>query len=601
MLSSEKVMQTFRIPRELGDAPGSRKPRGRGWTSPRSSSEVLHGYVTDFGLPYAASASLERGPQGARAGPGPVPAASALPRAAWKSARRAPASTRPTRTGRDADDGLGHRGAPLGARHRVRLGAPRSAARSAARARSPTSTCAAPRAASRARAACSGSHSTCGSGTRRRCSHAAALQAWPGLVRLVLRERPARHPDHAVPRPRGRRARRPAVGARCRQSRSRSRADRDADGRAAAPPAFRRGGGRGGAAEPRHGRLPPLRRPATWSACSRRTSAASTSGSRSRDSAPSTWTATSRAAAPRAPPTRPSSKELGRPPQVAPARHPRRPLARARRRGHPDRVLARVRAAEARAHRRTSSRSSSPSSSRTAPRASRSSSRRPRAGARPSCARRADVGEGLTTVLLQGDEAEDPLPHRPDREPARSSSLLEYALEHAKGTGDALFRPWGNVRRDLADACERGEDRALLARTTSAAPSRAGRSRPACRSCPIAQAMGHKDTRMLERVYGRQTPEQLAALMARAMGLPSAHPRRRAVAAFVAATLESAGSGGPDGPRPTPTRATAAAPKSSEAQQTLQSGWALDVGRDGVPGPGIEPGTRGFSVPCSTI
>jgi hypothetical protein len=38
-------------------------------------------------------------------------------------------------------------------------------------------------------------------------------------------------------------------------------------------------------------------------------------------------------------------------------------------------------------------------------------------------------------------------------------------------------------------------------------------------SCAVAQAMGHKDTRMLERVYGRQTPEQLAALMARAMGL----------------------------------------------------------------------------------
>ena len=34
---------------------------------------------------------------------------------------------------------------------------------------------------------------------------------------------------------------------------------------------------------------------------------------------------------------------------------------------------------------------------------------------------------------------------------------------------------------------------------------------------PIAQAMD-KDTRMLERVYGRQTSEQLAALMARAMG-----------------------------------------------------------------------------------
>ncbi len=41
---------------------------------------------------------------------------------------------------------------------------------------------------------------------------------------------------------------------------------------------------------------------------------------------------------------------------------------------------------------------------------------------------------------------------------------------------------------------------------------------------PIAQAMGHKDTRMLERVYGRQTPEQQSAIMARAMGLPPPHP-----------------------------------------------------------------------------
>ena len=32
---------------------------------------------------------------------------------------------------------------------------------------------------------------------------------------------------------------------------------------------------------------------------------------------------------------------------------------------------------------------------------------------------------------------------------------------------------------------------------------------------------------MLERVYGRQTPEQLAALMARAMGLTSAPNRAR--------------------------------------------------------------------------
>jgi integrase len=98
-------------------------------------------------------------------------------------------------------------------------------------------------------------------------------------------------------------------------------------------------------------------------------------------------------------------------------------------------------------------------------------------------------------------------------------SLLAYALEHAKGTGDALFQPWGNVRRDLADACEEAKIERCspndLCRTFASWQVEAG-----VPLFPIAQAMGHKDTRMLERVYGRRTPEQLAAIMARAMGLP---------------------------------------------------------------------------------
>ena len=102
-------------------------------------------------------------------------------------------------------------------------------------------------------------------------------------------------------------------------------------------------------------------------------------------------------------------------------------------------------------------------------------------------------------------------------------SLLAYALEHAKGEGDALFQPWGNVRRDLADACEEAKIERCspndLRRTFASWQVEAG-----VPLFPIAQAMGHKDTRMLERVYGRQTPEQLAALMARAMGLPPPHP-----------------------------------------------------------------------------
>jgi hypothetical protein len=121
------------------------------------------------------------------------------------------------------------------------------------------------------------------------------------------------------------------------------------------------------------------------------------------------------------------------------------------------------------------------------------------------------VGEGLSTVLLRGTKRKNRFRTVPIVSPAQQS-LLAYALEHAKGAGDALFQPWGNARRDLAERSP-PHVRELAGRGGRAAlPDR-------------AQAMGHKDTRMLERVYGRQTPDQLAALMARAMGLPPPSPR----------------------------------------------------------------------------
>ena len=62
------------------------------------------------------------------------------------------------------------------------------------------------------------------------------------------------------------------------------------------------------------------------------------------------------------------------------------------------------------------------------------------------------------------------------------------------------------MRRDLAEACTRaGIERCGpndLRRTFASWEVEAG-----VPLFPIAQAMGHKNTRMLERVYGRQTPE----------------------------------------------------------------------------------------------
>ena len=206
---------------------------------------------------------------------------------------------------------------------------------------------------------------------------------------------------------------------------------------------------------------------------------------------------------------------------------------------------------------------------------------------------RGDVGEGLATVLLRGTKRKTRFRTVPIVSPAQQS-LLAYALEHAKGTGDTLFQPWGNVRRDLADACEDAKIERCspndLRRTFASWQVEAG-----VPLFPIAQAMGHKDTRMLERVYGRQTPEQLAAMMAPAMGLTQG-----VCSTFVAATLESAGSRGPDGLASDDDSRDPEAPKNSEAPRTSQSAGPLMFERAEVPGAGIEPATRGFSVPCST-
>ncbi len=76
---------------------------------------------------------------------------------------------------------------------------------------------------------------------------------------------------------------------------------------------------------------------------------------------------------------------------------------------------------------------------------------------------------------------------------------------------------------------------------------------------------------MLERVYGRPSVEQLAALMARAWGLPTGE------CSTVAA--DSPGNTGP-------------------ARLDGLTGPVISLTL--VPGGGIEPPTRGFSVPCST-
>jgi integrase len=89
--------------------------------------------------------------------------------------------------------------------------------------------------------------------------------------------------------------------------------------------------------------------------------------------------------------------------------------------------------------------------------------------------------------------------------------LREVLLEViAVATGDRLLRRWPNIRRDLAAACRRaGIARVTpndLRRTFATWLWKGGMS-PA----EIGRLLGHRDSRMVERVYGQLRAEDLAA------------------------------------------------------------------------------------------
>jgi integrase len=92
-----------------------------------------------------------------------------------------------------------------------------------------------------------------------------------------------------------------------------------------------------------------------------------------------------------------------------------------------------------------------------------------------------------------------------------AAPLLAWALERAAHEGK-LFPSWGNVRRDLHAACARaGIDPVTpndLRRTCATWLQQAGVGNEL-----VAEVLGHEDTRMVERVYGRQSPDDVARLL----------------------------------------------------------------------------------------
>jgi len=180
------------------------------------------------------------------------------------------------------------------------------------------------------------------------------------------------------------------------------------------------------------------------------------------------------------------------------------------------------------------------------------------------------VSEDLAFVLVRGTKRATrwrtvPIVSRDQR------TLLEYTLEHAKGPKEgALFEEWQNIRRDLREACRRVGIETCSPndlRRTCLSWLRASGVAPHL----LAPLAGHADSRMVERVYGRLQPAELAALIADQ--LPKG-------AAATAAHLQRTG------------------------RETVDSVASVDTRRDAsssevAPRAGFEPATHGLTVRCS--
>ncbi len=147
-----------------------------------------------------------------------------------------------------------------------------------------------------------------------------------------------------------------------------------------------------------------------------------------------------------------------------------------------------------------------------------------------------------------------------------------------RGTGP-IVEPWPNVRRDLPRACARaGVPRCTpndLRRTFASWLVQAGTS-----LLVVSRLLGHSSTRMVDLVYGQLDEATLAAAIQRLPG---------GCAAGVTREVPTRGTGGAGG--------TSARPVSivNSVEESAISSTSV------VPRDGVEPPTRGFSVPAPEV
>jgi integrase len=183
-------------------------------------------------------------------------------------------------------------------------------------------------------------------------------------------------------------------------------------------------------------------------------------------------------------------------------------------------------------------------------------------------------------------------------------------LEKAKKGRGPIVPPWGSVRRDLArlvkkindaeTALAKKEKRDPLPEIPKVTPNDLRRTfaswlkNRGVDNHVISRLMGHSSTRMVDLVYGQLSHDTFKSAMA-----TLASPPGSAAAPCTTGVPENGQTVAPGGEDDTRTLVPNAQPETTKAPRTLRKtrGSKQSVR---VPSPGIEPGTRGFSVRCST-
>lgn len=126
--------------------------------------------------------------------------------------------------------------------------------------------------------------------------------------------------------------------------------------------------------------------------------------------------------------------------------------------------------------------------------------------------RKEDIDLKTSTVRIRGKKTK----HR-----ARRVPIVDFAMQWVvRAKPHIPFQRWSNVRRDLLEACQR-------AGIAPCCPTDLRRSMlTILRAKGVEPSLlgifaGHSDSRMVERVYGRLAPEQLAALLTERLAGPA--------------------------------------------------------------------------------